>query len=98
MLPIAGQTAEPIGLKFFVVTHGWPGGVISKKKFEIFFFHGQRRALQLVYIHIYNLNVFYICRVLNIFNFNIVHIFLKSKHCFKVSGKEFLRLNTPKNS
>ena len=29
MLPIAGQTAGPIGLKFFVDTHGWPGGVIG---------------------------------------------------------------------
>ena len=27
MLRIAGQTAGPIGLKFFVDTHGWPGGV-----------------------------------------------------------------------
>ena len=25
MFPIAGQTAGPIGLKFFVDTHGWPG-------------------------------------------------------------------------
>ena len=25
MLPIAGQTAGPIGLKFFVDTQGWPG-------------------------------------------------------------------------
>ena len=32
MLSIAGQTAGPIGLKFFVDT-GWPGGVI----FPIFF-------------------------------------------------------------
>ena len=24
MLPIVGQTAGPIGLKFFVDTHGWP--------------------------------------------------------------------------
>ena len=29
MLPIAGQTAGLIGLKFFVDTHGWPGGVIG---------------------------------------------------------------------
>ena len=29
MFPIAGQTAGPIGLKFFVDTHGWPGGDIS---------------------------------------------------------------------
>ena len=29
MLPIAGQTAGPIGLKIFVDTHGWPGGVIG---------------------------------------------------------------------
>ena len=27
MFPIAGKTAEPIGLKFIVDTHGWPGGV-----------------------------------------------------------------------
>ena len=56
MFPIAGQTAEPIGRKFFVDTHGWPGG--SKKKFSTFFFrklifqhfffHGQRLALQLI--------------------------------------------------
>ena len=26
MFPIAGQTAGPTGLKFFVDTHGWPGG------------------------------------------------------------------------
>ena len=26
MFPIAGQTAGPIGLKFFVDTQGWPGG------------------------------------------------------------------------
>ena len=25
MFPIAGQTAGPIGLNFFVDTHGWPG-------------------------------------------------------------------------
>ena len=40
MLRIAGQTAGPIGLKFFVDIHGR------------FFFHGQRRALQLVYYNI----------------------------------------------
>ena len=28
MLPIAGQTAGPIGLNFFVDTHWWSGGVI----------------------------------------------------------------------
>ena len=27
MLSIAGQTAGPIELKFFVNTHGWPGSV-----------------------------------------------------------------------
>ena len=31
MLPIAGKSAGPIGLKFFVDTHGWPHGVIGKK-------------------------------------------------------------------
>ena len=35
MLRKVGQTAGPIGLKFFVDTHGWPAGVISAK---IFFF------------------------------------------------------------
>ena len=46
MLSIAGQTAEPIGLKFCVDTHR-----IKKKKFD--FFHGQRMALQLVFHKIY---------------------------------------------
>ena len=63
MLPIADQTAGPIGLKFFVDTQGWPGGVIVKNRnyffknfFSSFFFHGQRRALQLVY-HISQVDV-----------------------------------------
>ena len=64
MLPIAGQTAGPIGLKFFVDTQGWPGGVIVKNSklfffsnfFSRFFFHGQRWALQLVY-HISQVDV-----------------------------------------
>ena len=55
MLPIAGQTAGPIGLNFFVDTQGWPGGVkgyFFKFLFSnFFFFHGQRRALQLI-LHI----------------------------------------------
>ena len=29
MLPIAGQTAGPNGLNFFVDTHWWPGGVLK---------------------------------------------------------------------
>ena len=29
MFPIAGQTAGPIGLKFFGDTQRWPGGVIG---------------------------------------------------------------------
>jgi len=29
MLPIASQTAGPIGLKFVVDTHGWVGDVIG---------------------------------------------------------------------
>ena len=33
MLPIAGQTAGPIGLKFFEDTQGWPGSVTGYKKF-----------------------------------------------------------------
>ena len=47
MLPKSGQTAGTIGLNFFVDTHGWPGSVIGYIKFD-FFFHWQRRALQLV--------------------------------------------------
>ena len=31
MLPKAGQTAGPNGLKFFVDTHGWSGGVLGLK-------------------------------------------------------------------
>ena len=53
MLPIAGQTAGPIELIFFVNTHGWSGGgghrlknLILKKKLN--FFHGQRRALSVL--------------------------------------------------
>ena len=34
MLRIAGQTARPIGLKFFVDTQGWQGGVIGSTKFK----------------------------------------------------------------
>ena len=44
MSPIAGQTAEPNGLTFFVDTQGWPGGVSGKNKsknfFQIFFYTG----------------------------------------------------------
>ena len=29
MFPLTGQTAGPIGLKFFVDTQGWPGGDIG---------------------------------------------------------------------
>ena len=39
MLPIGGQTAGPIGLKFFVDTHGWVGSVVGiKKLFDKFFY------------------------------------------------------------
>ena len=56
MLPIAGQTAGPNMLNFFVDTMV-AGGCFRLKKFEffsfqfpppIFLFHGQRWALQLV--------------------------------------------------
>ena len=36
MSPVAGQTAGPNELNFFVDTHGWPGGVLALKKFEYF--------------------------------------------------------------
>ena len=56
MLPIAGKTAGPNELIFFVDTLV-AGRCLRLKKtdffyfqtFFIFFFHGQRRALQLVY-------------------------------------------------
>ena len=32
MFPIADQTAGPIGLNFFMDTHGWPWGVLGFKK------------------------------------------------------------------
>ena len=38
MLCIACQTAGPIGLKFFVCTHRWPGMSYRLKKLKIFFF------------------------------------------------------------
>ena len=47
MLRIAGKTVGPIGLKFFVDTHGWPGGFrgviiffsnLFKSIFSILFF------------------------------------------------------------
>ena len=41
MLRTAGPTAGPYGRKFFVDTHGWPGGIEKKNP-------GQRCALQLV--------------------------------------------------
>ena len=37
MLRIAGQTAGPIGLKFFVDTHGWSPPRVKGKKFENLF-------------------------------------------------------------
>ena len=40
MLRLAGEMAGPIGLKFLLDTHGWPGVLQAKK-----IFHGQHRAL-----------------------------------------------------
>ena len=37
MFRISEQTAEPIGVKFFVDTHPCLGGVIGFKKTEVFF-------------------------------------------------------------
>jgi len=47
MLPIAGQTAEPVELKFFVDTQFFK--LFFFQHFvQFFLFNGQRRALQLV--------------------------------------------------
>ena len=55
MLPIAGQPAGPIGLTFLETLMGGRGVSKAKKTrnflFNFFFFHGQRRALQLVSIN-----------------------------------------------
>ena len=53
MLPIAGKTAGPNGLNFFCGHSGVAKGCLRLKKksnifFQIFFIHGQRRALQLI--------------------------------------------------
>jgi len=37
MLSIAGQTAGPNELTFFVNTHGWPWGLTSQKNSKFFF-------------------------------------------------------------
>ena len=53
MFPIAGQTAGPIGLKFLWTLIVGRGVFYARKNSKFvfqFFFHGQRRALQLVYI------------------------------------------------
>ena len=51
MLRIAGKTAGPIRLTFFVDNHGWPGGIKVKKNRHIFFQNysmGKRLVIQLV--------------------------------------------------
>ena len=67
MLSIAGQTAEPNGLKLFVDTDGC----------FFYFFHGQRRALQLVfYIFIctYILSIYIKCIYYTIYMFVYINI------------------------
>ena len=58
MLTVAGQTAEPNGLKFIEGTLKYPRENIGKSNLNLNFFlqksifsHGQRRALQLVDIY-----------------------------------------------
>ena len=51
MIPLAGQTARPNGLKFFLLT--LMGSLwVTKAKKNLFsnFFYGQRLALKLVFI------------------------------------------------
>ena len=59
MLHIGGQTAGPIGLNFFVDTHGWSAGVLAKKYSKLFFpiffnflFKRQRPGLSAI-IHLF---------------------------------------------
>ena len=54
MLAKAGQTAGPNRLTFFEVTLEYPRNKKSKyfsSKFDFKKFHGQRRALHLVFLH-----------------------------------------------
>ena len=44
MLPIAGKTAGPNGLKFFLDIHGWPGGCHRLKKIQYFFSHPLKKT------------------------------------------------------
>ena len=37
MLPIAGQTARQIGLKFYMDTKGWPRSVMAMQNSNFFF-------------------------------------------------------------
>ena len=48
MLRIAGQTAGPTGMKFFVDTYGWRYRLKKKQK-KFNFFPRQRQALELEY-------------------------------------------------
>ena len=63
MLSIAGQTAGPIGLNFFVDTQGWEGGVIGQKEFKFFktFFFPRAKpgsTASIIYIYIdYLINI-----------------------------------------
>ena len=75
MLPIAGQTVGPNGLKFFVNIHGWR---YRLKKFQNFFqnfFYLFPRAMPdpsaSIYIHTYNLKTIYIF-ILYVFIFVIL--------------------------
>ena len=61
MLPIAGQTAGPIGLIFFVDTQEWPGsviGYINRNFFEIFLNIFFSKAALVVYISYITYNLF----------------------------------------
>ena len=53
MFPIAGQTAGPTGLKFFVDTHGWPGGCYRLKKIENKFFFVRNFFFQNFFFNIF---------------------------------------------
>ena len=79
MLHIDGQTAGPIGLKFFVNTHGWPGCYrlkkskifsfkLKKKQFSSIFFpratSGSSASIQYISLLLID-HTFYACLLIN---------------------------------
>ena len=79
MLPLAGQTTGPIEPKFFVDSPGCYRLRKNRYIFFNFFFHGQRRAFQLV-LHKFECIVFSLVKTMNFFIFR--HKYNYRNYCF----------------